>query len=195
LSEPKRRAEYDERRKLEPEQVVPLSTSIDFMDDLEGELNRRVGLLALLYHRRRTKPDMPEVALAEIETLMGFPRDYLDFTIWYLVKKGYITRADNAQFTLTADGVDFVETQRGKLPVLNKLLTSGSKSAEEGARAPKISRVPDAVRMTTRPAPRPGDGKTDRAPIVVPHGSPGLIDRRENNFDRRDNPPDRRSAN
>ena len=47
---------------------------------------------------------------------MGFPREYLDFTTWYLVKKGYITGADNSDFTLTAEGVDFVETQRGSLP-------------------------------------------------------------------------------
>ena len=201
LSDPQRRAEYDQKRKLEPEDVVPLSTSIDFMDDLEGELNRRVGLLALLYHRRRTKPDMPEVPLVELETQMGFPRDYLDFTIWYLVKKGYITRADNAQFALTADGVDFVETQRGKLPVLNKLLTSGAKPVEEGTRTPKMSRVPDAVRTAGGSVARPAEVKPDRTPIVVPHGptdnpssvvppnSTARIERRVNKFDRRNHPP------
>lgn len=204
LSDPERRAEYDQKRKLEPEDVVPLSTSIDFMDDLEGELNRRVGLLAVLYHRRRTKPDMPEVALVELETQMGFPRDYLDFTIWYLVKKGYITRADNAQFALTADGVDFVETQRGKIPVLSKLLTSGTKPSEEGPRTPKMSRVPDAVRTAGGWASRPTGGKPDRTPIVVAAGStdkpPGAassvsnvtVDRRVSKFDRRDNPPGKR---
>src|ERR1700752_7108 len=57
---------------------------------------------------------------------MGFPRDYLDFTTWYLTKKGYITKADNSDFALTADGVDFIETQRVKIPVLNKLLTTGN---------------------------------------------------------------------
>ena len=59
---------------------------------------------------------------------MGFPRDYLDFTMWYLAKKGYISRADNAQFALTADGVDYVELQRVNMPILNRLLTSGAAS-------------------------------------------------------------------
>ena len=63
---------------------------------------------------------------------MGFPRDYLEFTAWYLMMKGYITRADNSAFTLTVDGVDFVETQRAKIPVLNKMLTSGAKPATGG---------------------------------------------------------------
>jgi len=43
-----------------------------------------------------------------------------------LNSKGYITRSDSWDFTLTAEGVDFVEAQRVNLPVLNKLLTEGS---------------------------------------------------------------------
>ncbi len=126
LSNPSRRAEYDENRKREPPQPVPLSTSIDFMDTMEGELNRRLGILALLYIQRRINPYFPEVSLLEVERRMGFPRDYLEFTAWYLRHKGYITRADNSDFALTAEGVDFVESQRMKIPILNKLLTSGT---------------------------------------------------------------------
>jgi len=194
LSDPKRRAEYDERCEVEPQEVVPLSASIDFMDDLEGELNRRLGLLALLYHRRRTKPDMPEVTLAELEARMGFPRDYLDFTVWYLARKGHITRADNAQFALTAEGVDFVETQRAKLPILNKLLTSGSGPSGEIFRTPTMPRVPDAVRTTRGSAPRTPEDKLDLPLIVVAPGSPGFIERRKNGSDRRQDPRGRPSA-
>ncbi len=68
---------------------------------------------------------------------MGFPRDYLEFTAWYLRNKGYITRADNSDFTLTADGVDFVETQRANIPVLNRLLTSTAGPSSDGADATK----------------------------------------------------------
>ena len=120
-----RRSEYDAKREHEMRQPVPLSTTIDFMDSLDGELNRRLGLLAVLYYRRRANPYMPEVPLAEVEAQMGFPRDYLDFTTWYLEKKGFITKADNSDFTLTVAGVDFVESQRANLPILNKLLTDG----------------------------------------------------------------------
>jgi curved DNA-binding protein CbpA len=124
LSNPARRAAYDAAFVREAPPPPPLSSSIDFLDQLEGELNRRLAVLVVLYFRRRTNPEAPEVSLFEIEKRMGFPRDYLDFTIWYLQKKWYINRADNAEFTLTADGVDFVETQRANLPILNKLLTS-----------------------------------------------------------------------
>lgn len=138
LSDPTRRAEYDATCEKKAPQPVPLSTSIDFMDSMKGELNRRLAVLALLYIQRRTNPYKPEVSLFEVERRMGFPRDYLEFTMWYLRNKGYITRADNADFTLTAGGVDFVETQRANIPILNRLLTSGTgHSTTDGAAANK----------------------------------------------------------
>jgi curved DNA-binding protein len=129
LASPESRAEYDASRKREPMETAAWSKSIDFMDTLEGELNRRLAVLAVLYSRRRTNPGNPEVPLIEIEVRMGFPRDYLDFTTWYLVKKGYVAKADNSAFTLTAEGVDFVESHRASMPILNKMLTSGSESS------------------------------------------------------------------
>ncbi len=124
LSDPARRAEYDAAYKAERQHRAPLSASLNFMDSLEGELNRRLGMLALLYIQRRTNPYHPEVSLLDIEIRMGFPRDYLEFASWYLRNKGYISRADNSDFTLTAEGVDYVEAQRMNIPTLNKLLTT-----------------------------------------------------------------------
>jgi len=122
LSNPERRAAYDATCKKEDE-PVPLSSSIDFMG-IDGESNRRLVLLALLYIQRRTNPYSPEVSLFEVEKRMGVPRDYLPFTTWYLISKGYITRSDSSEFVLTAEGVDFVESNRASIPVLSKLLTS-----------------------------------------------------------------------
>jgi curved DNA-binding protein len=161
LSNPARRAEYDAAYKKEQPQTAPLSTTIDFMDNMEGELNRRLALLALLYIQRRTNPYTPEVSLLEVEKRMGFPRDYLEFTVWYLRNKGYITRSDNSDFTLTADGVDFVESQRVEIPILNKLLTTGSgASVPEGMPADRIL-VPPTMPPT----------HVSSAPIIVPEGS------------------------
>jgi curved DNA-binding protein CbpA len=156
LSDPKRRADYDAACKKEATGEDPLSDSIDFMDSMDGELNRRLALLALLYFQRRRCPAAPEVSLFEVESKMGFPRDYLEFTTWYLSKKGYITRADNSDFTLTADGVDFVETQRGSMPVLNKLLTTGTGGV--AADAPPAASAASGV-------------SSSRKTIVVPTGN------------------------
>ncbi len=174
LSDPERRAKYDAGREgaaMPP--TTPLSSSIDFMDDIEGEMNRRLALLAVLYTRRRTNPRYPEVSLMEIEACMGFPRDYLDFTTWYLSKKGYITRADNSDFTLTVDGVDYIETQRARFPILNRLLTSGQI---------KVSVYPMERRVNTR----------DRR-VNAPDEREFKVERRRNGRDRRMNPTDIRS--
>jgi curved DNA-binding protein len=159
LSNPERRAEYDAARGNGLSEPVPLSSMVDFMDDIEGEMNRRLAVLAVLYFQRRANPYEPEVSLLDIERRMGFPRDYLEFTAWYLRNKGYITRADNSDFTLTAEGVDFVEKQRVNIPVLNRLLTSG--------RGPTASGVGGTNELTSSspiivPPPGRGNGSSER---------------------------------
>ena len=144
LSAPERRAEYDATYNNEPLQPVPLSNWVDFMDSIEGELNRRLAVLGLLYIERRTNPNKPEVSLAMLEKSMGFPRDYLDFTTWYLRDKKYITRTDNAAFALTVLGVDFVESNRANIPVLNKLLTGDTEpSTIDGGAESKVATPPN----------------------------------------------------
>jgi curved DNA-binding protein len=161
LSEPERRAEYDATCKQEAPEPAPLSTTIDFMDGMEGELNRRLAVLALLYIQRRSNPYTPEVSLLEVERRMGFPRDYLEFASWYLRNKGYITRADNSDFTLTAEGVDFVESQRVNIPILNKLLTTGTGSSTTQELTPDRVFTPSPTPIIVPPPP----------PTIVPEGN------------------------
>src|SRR5215475_2011260 len=126
LSSPERRAEYDAQRKTDVPSEASAPVGIDFMDSVKGELNRRLAMLSILYFQRRANPYAPEVSFLEIESRLGLNRELLQFTVWYLTSKGYVGRSDSWDFILTADGVDFVETQRANLPVLNKLLTEGS---------------------------------------------------------------------
>jgi hypothetical protein len=129
LVDPKRRAEYDLAQHGAAVPSSPMSDSIDFMDGIQGDVNRRLALLSLLYRKRRISPDAPEVSLAEAEAQMGFPREYLNFTIWYLKSKKYITKGDNSDLALTAPGVDYVESNCSKTPIFHKLLGSGSGAA------------------------------------------------------------------
>lgn len=176
LSDPERRSDYDREYEGEAAPVrTPLSESVDFMDQVQGELNRRLAVLAVLYYKRRSNPYNPQVTLAEIENRMGFPRDYLDFTTWYLTKKGYITKADNSDFALTADGVDFIETQRVKIPVLNKLLTTGNVACN-------VEIDDDMMRL-----------EANSAPMVVLPDMTRIPDRRMNSRERRTGAPDWRA--
>jgi curved DNA-binding protein len=188
LSDRSLRAKYDATRM--PQAPPPFSTSVDFMDDRQGELNRRLAVLVVLYHRRRLSPLHPEVSLAMIEDRMGFPRDYLDFTLWYLHKKGYISKADNAQFTLTADGVDFVEAQRGEIPVLNKMLTSGAPMPTEETDWSK-GQKPAVPELETHADIE--QSQADSGPIILPASMEQEVERRAGKPDRRVGAPDRRA--
>jgi curved DNA-binding protein CbpA len=192
LSNSSRRREYDAQR--QGSAAPPLSSSIDFMDQLDGELNRRMAVLAVLYRHRRMSPNSPDVSLSEIEGRMGFPRDYLDFTLWYLVRKKFINKSDNAYYSLTADGVDFVEKERVALPVLNGLLTSNTgdmtSAIEEVEKT--FSSVSQAVKNGSQSAASSGNGngKGDRRSTPDRRvGAPDLrlikVERRQNTTDRR----------
>jgi len=91
LSDAARRTEYDathQNRQIEP---LPVFWRRSFVDGIEGEMNRRLGVLSLLYHRRRTSDNNPGISVLELERRMAFPREYLNFTLWYLRNKGYVT--------------------------------------------------------------------------------------------------------
>src|SRR5208283_5635762 len=70
LSDPRRRAEYDTARAKNQTPPEPLASTVDFMDVMDGELNRRLAVLAVLYYKRRTNPTYPSVPLSEIEERM-----------------------------------------------------------------------------------------------------------------------------
>lgn len=123
LYDPVRRAEYDASLgapDLQP--LAPLEVS-ELMEDVDGEVKRRLAILSILYHRRRVNMNHPHVSLADLETRMSIPRDYLDFSIWYLKSKKYLTREDNADLALTVLGVDYIEENYETTPILSKLLS------------------------------------------------------------------------
>ena len=113
---------------------MPIFESRDFVDGIEGEINRRLGVLSLLYNQRRVDEAHPGVSVLELEKRMSFPREYLQFTTWYLRSKGYVTMEDNSDLILTADGVDYVEQHSPSNTLLQRLLLSaGSPMANPAA--------------------------------------------------------------
>jgi hypothetical protein len=122
LSDPGKRAEYDGLRDTRDTDPMPIFELKDFVTGVEAESNRRLGVLSLLYNQRRMDPDHPSISLLDMEKRMGFPREYLSFTMWYLRAKDFVKAADNSDYVLTADGVDHVELHAGKSEILAKLL-------------------------------------------------------------------------
>ncbi|MBI1899180.1 MAG: DnaJ domain-containing protein [Acidobacteria bacterium] len=113
LSDGELRSAYDvdyELRRAQPLGVFELK---EFASGIDGENNRRMGILCLLYNRRRTNVDSPGISLLQLETIMSLPREHLMFTIWYLREKGLVRQDEQSDYLITADGCDYVE---GNLP-------------------------------------------------------------------------------
>ena len=70
----------------------------------------RLTVLEVLYTRRRTDAYNPGLSSIDMESLTGIAREHLEFTFWYLIQKKFITRGDSAMLTITADGVEHLET-------------------------------------------------------------------------------------
>jgi hypothetical protein len=124
LSDPEKRLAYDTKYQLAQTHALPVFEMKEFVDGVEGEVNRRMGILSLLYQRRRQNSDDPGFSLLEFETLMGFPREHLEFALWFLRGKQHIQTAENSDFVITPGGVEFLESHVPLNPVLRKLLQS-----------------------------------------------------------------------
>jgi curved DNA-binding protein CbpA len=128
LNNPDKRASYDEEYNLQQSLPVEVFNLQDFATGIDGEPNRRMGLLCLLYHRRRVNPEEPGLSLLHLENMMVSPREHLLFTVWYLKDKGYVRQTEDSGYAITSAGVDHVEEN---LPD-NRLMYRLLKQAEDG---------------------------------------------------------------
>lgn len=142
LSDPDRRREYDATLDTGAEEgPKPIFQLREFVTGVEAEANRRLGILCLLYTRRQTNPDHPGISLLDLEKEMGFPREYLSFSMWYLRAKEFITVADNSDYALTAAGADYVEENAARNEIAARLLNPAARfrpgTPRRSAGAPK----------------------------------------------------------
>jgi hypothetical protein len=108
----------------------------EFAAGIDGEENRRMGILCLLYSRRRTNPDHAGMSLLEFEKLMSMPREHLMFSIWYLREKEWIRQTEASDLIITAAGVDQVEKNLSSHQVLYNLLKASEDGQSRGPAAP-----------------------------------------------------------
>ena len=110
LSVPEKRARYDvvhAQRQQDRWRLVSKGAEAD--NDFAIEQTVRLTVLEVLYTQRRVDPGVPGVFSPDLEKLTGRPREHLEFTIWYLVQKKFITRGDSSLLVITADGVEYLE--------------------------------------------------------------------------------------
>jgi hypothetical protein len=115
-------------REARTQEPIPVFEMEEFALGVDGETNRRIGMLCLLYNSRRANEDKPGLSIMELEQLMGFPREHLMFAVWYLRNKQYVASRDSSDLVITSEGVDYLESHLPTSRVAYKLL----KGAEKG---------------------------------------------------------------
>ncbi len=135
LTDDAKRAEYDSRLLQQEVGVDPVFELKEFVVGVEAEANRRLGILCLLYNRRKTTPDRHGMSILDLESRTGIPREHLEFCIWYLREKGLI-RADEStnDLSLTVAGADYVESQSRDSRIAYKLLKRSPMEQQGAAR-------------------------------------------------------------
>jgi curved DNA-binding protein CbpA len=150
LSVPEKRAEYNElyaSQLLKPLHVFELR---EYFDGADGERNRRMGILCLLYHRRRLNPEEAGMSVLEMETLMAYPREHLMFTLWYLRQKGYIAFNEDSDYEITGEGTDQVEAQLPTDELMQRLLSAPKDTEPKPKPAPKDTKFRAAADILAR---------------------------------------------
>ncbi len=109
LSSTERRRAFDQELRLRPTGSGPIFQSKEFADDVDAEINRRLGILCLLYNQRKIDPVYPGLSVAQLETLMSTPREDLEFSFWYLKQKRLVLADDRSTMTILCEGIDFIE--------------------------------------------------------------------------------------
>jgi curved DNA-binding protein CbpA len=129
LSDPGKRKDYDKAADKERENPIPVFLTKEFTEGIDSEANRRLGVLCLLYNRRKSNPSSPALSVLELENMMFLPREHLTFTIWYLKAKKWIQSDDKSSLQITADGIDYLESSLPQSKTIHKLLQAADSGA------------------------------------------------------------------
>jgi curved DNA-binding protein CbpA len=121
LRDPVKRKEYDRQFAVNPAGPLPIFLGKEFTDGIDAEAKVRIGVLCLLYSKRRANPDFAALSLLDMENIMAFPRERLLFALWYLRAKRFVLQDDRSSFIISAEGVDFLEGQLPTNQILHKI--------------------------------------------------------------------------
>jgi curved DNA-binding protein CbpA len=137
LSRRETRAAYDAAYQAHAAKPLQVFERKEFAPGIEGEQNRRLGLLCLLYNRRRANPESAGLSILDLENQTGFPREHLQFTLWCLKEAELVRQAETTDFAISGRGVDYLEKTLSSNPILYELV----KATETGDSARTATRL------------------------------------------------------
>lgn len=106
LRYPEKRAQYDVNYKSHLAHSSRLVEEASDRRNLESDAVIQEKLLSILYVKRRRNIQDSGMGNLDLERLTNCPREHLEFHLWYLKEKGWISRLENGLLTITVSGVD-----------------------------------------------------------------------------------------
>lgn len=109
LSDPEQRAAFDSARGVRQQVHWRVFDQNSATPSVEQEQMKRRGVLKALYLKRLREAENPGMNMIEMESLLGTPREHLDFTMWFLKEQGWVVRTDSGRYSITVKGVEQAE--------------------------------------------------------------------------------------
>jgi curved DNA-binding protein CbpA len=122
LKDPVKRAQYDLQHKDHLGVRWKLAEEASDTKGIERDVVIQDKLLSMLYVKRRQNINDPGIGEFELERLSGCPREHLEFHLWYLKAKGWISKLENGTVAITVEGVDRANSEQGR-EIATRLLT------------------------------------------------------------------------
>lgn len=107
LKDPVQRASYDAQYAASKNDEQAL---VEEAGHANSDTADRHRLLTLFYAQRRRNMKAPGMGINTVENMMKLPQEVLDFHLWYFRQKGWIQREEGGSISITADGVDKIES-------------------------------------------------------------------------------------
>jgi hypothetical protein len=107
LRDPDRRAAYDESFQSEKSEQ---SAIVREAGCAASDTADRHHILTLFYAQRRRDMKKPGIGISTLEHMLEIPPEVIGFHIWYFKEKGWITREESGILSITAEGVDKIES-------------------------------------------------------------------------------------
>jgi len=121
LKDPVKRAQYDIAYQEHSGLRLKLAGEASDAKGVERDAVVQAKLLSLLYVKRRQDVTNPGIGDVELERLSGCPREHLEFHLWYMKAKGWISRIENGTIAITVEGVDRANSEPLRDPTIRLL--------------------------------------------------------------------------
>ena len=115
LSDADRRAGYDAQYQTFWKDRWQISQEASDGNVLSSDQEFRIRALSLFYVKRRRDTRHAGMGSMEVARLLDCPHELVDFHVWYLKEKGWVTIDDSGLYSITAQGVDQVEAAQPEL--------------------------------------------------------------------------------